>query len=118
MVTFFFFRMRHSLHAQWAMVNLSGSSAGPRSVCGFRAIIAPLSLLVGRPPFGVWSRLPFCIFRLQGDGNLHFVEALPTLDEAKARVRELGEIWPGEYGIENVETGERVLVSTRDETKN
>jgi len=55
---------------------------------------------------------------LQGDGSLHFVEALPTLDDAKARVRELGEIWPGEYGIENVETGERVFVSTRDETKN
>ena len=55
---------------------------------------------------------------MQGDGNLHFVEALPTLDDAKARVREIDELWPGEYGIENVETGERVFVSTRDETKN
>ena len=81
-------------------------------------IIAPLSLLVGWPPFGVWMRLPFCIFKLQGDGSLHFVEALPTLDDAKARVREIDELWPGEYGIENVETGERVFVSTRDETKN
>jgi len=81
-------------------------------------IIAPLSLLVGWPPFGVWMRLPFCIFKLQGDGNLHFVEALATFDDAKTRVREIGELWPGEYGIENVESGERVLVSTRDERKN
>jgi hypothetical protein len=55
---------------------------------------------------------------LQGDGSLHFVEALPTFDDARVRVRELGGLWPGEYGIENVETGERVFVSTRDETKN
>src|SRR5260370_26439920 len=54
-------------------------------------------------------RLPFCIFKLQGDGSLHFVEALATFDEAKTRVREIGELWPGEYGIENVETGERSL---------
>ena len=63
-------------------------------------------------------RLPFCIYKLQGDGNLHFVEALATFDDAKTRVREIGELWPGEYGIENVESGERVLVSTRDERKN
>ncbi len=59
-------------------------------------------------------RLPFCIFKLQGDGNLHFVEALATFDEAKTRAREIGELWPGEYGIENVETGNRVFVSTKD----
>ena len=63
-------------------------------------------------------RLPFCIFKLQGDGSLHFVEALPTLDQAKTRVRELGELWPGEYGIENAETGERIFVSTRNGMKN
>ena len=63
-------------------------------------------------------RLPFCIFKPQGDGSLHFVEALPTLDDAKTRIRELGELWPGEYGIENVETGERIFVSTTDQTKN
>ena len=62
-------------------------------------------------------RQPFCIFKLQGDGDLHFVEAMQTFDDAKARVREIGELWPGAYGIENVETGERVLVSIRDEPK-
>src|SRR5260221_5066315 len=50
-------------------------------------------------------RQPFCIFKLQGDGDLHFVEAMQTFDDAKARVREIDELWPGEYGIENVERG-------------
>jgi hypothetical protein len=63
-------------------------------------------------------RLPFRIFTVQNDGHLHFVEALPTLDEAKIRVKELGEVWPGEYVIDNEETGQRVFISTRDERKN
>ena len=63
-------------------------------------------------------RLPFCIFKLQGDGDLHFVETVQTFDDAKVRVRDLGESWPGEYVIDNEETGERVFVSTRDERKN
>jgi hypothetical protein len=69
-------------------------------------------------PIGVRLRLPVRIFKLQSDGNLHFVEAVQTFDDAKERVRELGEVWPGEYVIDNEETGERVFVSTRDETKN
>ena len=40
--------------------------------------------------------LPFRIYKVQSDGDLHFIEALPTLDEAKTRVRELGE-----YGRES-----------------
>jgi hypothetical protein len=55
---------------------------------------------------------------VQSDGDLHFVEATQTFDDARVRVRELGKLWPGEYGIENVETGERIFVSTRDERKN
>jgi len=43
---------------------------------------------------------------------------MQTFDDAKERVRGLGEIWPGEYVIDNEATGERVFVSTRDETKN
>jgi hypothetical protein len=62
--------------------------------------------------------LPFRIFRVQNDGDLHFIEALATLDEAKTRVRELGDVWPGEYVIDNEETGERAFVNTRDERKN
>jgi hypothetical protein len=63
-------------------------------------------------------RLPFRIFKLQTDGRLHFVEVLQTFDDARARVGELGESWPGEYLIDNEETGERVFISTRDERKN
>jgi hypothetical protein len=62
--------------------------------------------------------LPFRIFKLQSDGDLHFVEASQTFDVAKGRVRELGQAWPGEYVIDNEETGERILVSTRDEGRN
>jgi hypothetical protein len=31
-------------------------------------------------------RLPFRVFKVQGDGNLHFVEEAQTLDAAKACV--------------------------------
>jgi hypothetical protein len=63
-------------------------------------------------------RLPFRIFKLQGDGALHFVEAHHSFDTARERVRDLGETWPGEYTIDNDETGERLFISTTDETKN
>jgi hypothetical protein len=63
-------------------------------------------------------RLPFRIARLQGDGDLHFVEAVQAFDDAKRRVSELGEEWAGEFVIDNEETGERLFVSTRDESNN
>jgi hypothetical protein len=55
--------------------------------------------------------LPFRIFKMRGDGSLHFVEEAETLDDAKACVQELGELWPGEYVIHNEETGERVSIT-------
>jgi hypothetical protein len=63
-------------------------------------------------------RTPFRIFKVQSDGALQFVEAVQTFDDAKVRVEELGEVWQGEYVIDNEETGKRLFVSTRDETKN
>jgi hypothetical protein len=60
----------------------------------------------------------FSIFKLQKDGDLHFVEAVQTCDGAKGRVRELGAAWPGEYVIDNEETTERVFIGTRDKRKN
>jgi hypothetical protein len=62
--------------------------------------------------------LAFRIYKVQDDGKLHFVGAAETFDDARGRVRELGEVWHGEYIIENDETGERAFVSTRDESKN
>lgn len=78
--------------------------------CPIRVIIASRS-----PKSGV--RLLFRIFKLQNDGNLHFVQTVNTLNEAKARVQELMEPWPGEYLIHNDETGERLFISA-SETRN
>lgn len=59
------------------------------------------------------SALVLRIFKLQRDGDLHFVEAVQTFDGAKGRVRKLAAVWPGEYIIDNGETTERVFISTR-----
>jgi hypothetical protein len=63
-------------------------------------------------------RLPFRVFKVQGDGNLHFIEEAQTLDAAKARVQSLAKLWPGEYIIQNEETGERVVITSGRQTKN
>jgi hypothetical protein len=66
-------------------------------------------------------RLPFCIFYMLGDvlddGELHFVEGAQSLDDAKARVQALAELWPGEYVIYDEATGEwlSIKVSKREE---
>jgi hypothetical protein len=64
-------------------------------------------------------RLPFCILNVLGDmlddGELQFVEAAQTLDAAKARAQALAELWPGEYVIYDVATGERVSITAGDE---
>ena len=60
----------------------------------------------------------FRISKVRDDGSLHFIEAINTLDEAKARVRQIGKLWPGDYVIDDEETGERVFASTNDQTKN
>jgi hypothetical protein len=54
--------------------------------------------------------VPFRIFKLQSDGDLHFIEAHQSFDLAKGRVQELAELWPGEYVVED-EAGERVFVT-------
>ena len=61
-------------------------------------------------------RLPFCIFKLRSDRSLHFIEAVQALDDAKARVQELGELWPGEYVIQNEATGEQISIIVGDTT--
>lgn len=64
-----------------------------------------------------WS-LPSCIFKLQSDGGLFFVEAVQTLDAAKVRVQELGSLRPGESVIHDEATGERVFITAGGDTKN
>ena len=75
-----------------------------------------MSLPVVLSPIGVW--LSFRIYKVQDNGELHFVEVVETFDDARGRVRKLGERWPGDYFIDDEQTGERFFVSTRDETKN
>ena len=62
--------------------------------------------------------LPFRIYKVQNDGDLHFVEAVQSFKDATAVARELGEMWPGEYVIYNEQTGERVSVTAGGQTKN
>ena len=45
--------------------------------------------------------LPFRIFKVRGDGSLHFVEEAHTLEDARVGVGELARLWPGEYIIQN-----------------
>ena len=62
--------------------------------------------------------LPFRIFKLRGDGSLHFVEEAHTLEGAKESARDRARLWPGEYIIQNDETGERVVITASGETRN
>lgn len=60
-------------------------------------------------------RPSFCILTLLGDllddGELHFVEAVQTLEIGKQRIETLAMSRPGQYIIYNEETGERVSVT-------
>jgi hypothetical protein len=62
--------------------------------------------------------LPFRIYKVQNDGDLHFVEAVQSFNDATAVVRELGEMWTGEYVIYNEQTGEWVSITADGQTKN
>ena len=55
--------------------------------------------------------LPFRVFKVRGDGSLHSVEEAESLEDARERVADLARLWPGEYIIQNEETGERVSIT-------
>jgi len=54
-------------------------------------------------------RLPFSIFKMRTDGTLHFVEEAQSLDDARARVQKLAQLWPGEYIISKSGNGRASL---------
>ena len=60
------------------------------------------------------ARSPFCILSVLGDlldgGELRFLEVVPTLEDAKKRIKALAGSTPGQYVIYNGETGERVSI--------
>lgn len=60
-------------------------------------------------------RSHYCVLTVLGDlldgGELHFVEAVPTLEAARQRIEALAELEPGQYIIYNKETGERLSIT-------
>jgi hypothetical protein len=61
-------------------------------------------------------RCTFCILTVLGDlldsGELQFVEAVQTLEDARQRIEALAALLPVQYVIYNKETGERVSITT------
>lgn len=70
---------------------------------------------------GVWlMRSQYCVLTVLGDlldgGELHFVEALQTLEAARQRIEALAELKPGQYIIYNEDTGERFSITASAES--
>ena len=53
----------------------------------------------------------FNVFKTD-DGGTHLVEAVPTMDVARAHVLAFQEFWPAEYLIVNRNTGESISTKT------
>ena len=64
-------------------------------------------------------RAHYCVLTVLGDlldgGELHFVEAVQTLEAARQRIEALAEFSPGQYVIYNKQTGERVSITAGEE---
>ena len=54
--------------------------------------------------------LPFDIFHVMKNEEPLWIEAAPTMEEARARVTELGESRPGEYIILSQKTGHKISI--------
>ena len=54
--------------------------------------------------------IPFDIFRKEGSGKVLWLGAAATIEDAKARVREIAVRAPGEYLILDQQTGNKHLV--------
>jgi hypothetical protein len=67
-------------------------------------------------------RLPFCILNVVGDvlddGELQFVGAAQTLKAARRRIEALTRLSPGQCVIYNAQTGERMSITARAQTRN
>lgn len=61
---------------------------------------------------------PFRIYKVQSDGDLHFIKAAQRFNDATAVVRKLGEMWPGEYVIDKEQTREWVSITADSQTEN
>ncbi len=54
---------------------------------------------------------PFDIFRVTEDSQPLWIEPEVTLEDAKARVNDLGKSRPGEYLIFSVKTGHKISIT-------
>ena len=55
---------------------------------------------------------PFDIFKLDPDGNAHWVETAQDLETAKVRASLLAEVFPGRYVIVDNATGEKSFINS------
>jgi len=66
-------------------------------------------------------RCSFCILIVHGDllddGELQFVEAVQTLEDARQRIEALAALLPGQYVIYNKQTGERLCITAGVESR-
>lgn len=53
---------------------------------------------------------PFDIFRMEDAGSLVWRGSAASMDDAKARILELTQSWPGEYVIVNLQSGLRISI--------
>ena len=60
---------------------------------------------------------PFDIFRVTQDSQPLWLEPASTLDDAKARVIELGKSRPGEYIIFSQKTGHKISIMVARQEK-
>jgi len=60
---------------------------------------------------------PFDIFRVMQDSQPLWLEPASTLDDAKARVNELGKSRPGEYIIFSQKTGHKISIMVARQEK-
>src|SRR4030088_2008723 len=55
----------------------------------------------------------FDIFQIESGGSMRWLETLEDMDDAKARIQDLGLLSPGEYIILDQQTGNKLVVTVR-----
>jgi hypothetical protein len=55
----------------------------------------------------------FDIFQIESGGSMRWLETLEDMDDAKARIQDLGLLSPGEYIILDQQTGNKLVITVR-----
>jgi hypothetical protein len=56
---------------------------------------------------------PYDVFRVE-DAEVHWLGAVPSLDEALARIREFGQNSPGEYLVLDQKSGDKLVFKSEE----